>query len=129
MILNIQPTKRVLIAGSRNFDDYNTAKEYIDLCLFNIRKKYRITIVSGGAIGTDQLGERYAHENKMKCEYYYPDWKRFGKGAGPKRNLEMVKNSDFVICFWDKSSKGTKSTIEFAKKLQKPIRIKYINRQ
>ena len=126
MFFDKRPTKYVLIAGSRDFEDYRTAKKYIDFCLNNIRKQYKIIIISGGAKGADKLGERYAHENRMKCIYYYPDWERYGKSAGPRRNSEMVKKADYVICFWDGKSKGTFSMIQEAKKLNKPLRIKYI---
>ena len=39
---------------------------------------------------------------------------------------KMAEVSDYVICFWDGKSKGTKSMIEFAKQLKKPIRVKMI---
>lgn len=123
---NKRSAKRVLIAGCRDFNDYGFAKKYIDYYLSDIRKQYRIIIISGGANGADKLGEHFADENKMKCEYCYPDWEKYGKSAGPRRNFEMVKKSDYIICFWDGKSRGTKSTIEFAQKLQKPLRIKYI---
>lgn len=108
MFFDKRPTKYVLIAGSRDFEDYRTAKKYIDFCLENIRKQYKIIIISGGANGADKLGERYAHENRMKCIYYYPDWEKYGKSAGPRRNSEMVKKADYVICFWDGESRGTR---------------------
>ena len=76
MFFDKRPTKYVLIAGCRDFEDYSTAKKYIDFCLKNIKKQYKIIIISGGANGADKLGERYAHENKMKCIYYYPDWEK-----------------------------------------------------
>ena len=33
MFFDKHPTKYVLIAGSRDFEDYRTAKKYIDFCL------------------------------------------------------------------------------------------------
>ncbi|MBR7070567.1 MAG: hypothetical protein IKI29_00120, partial [Clostridia bacterium] len=45
---------------------------------------------------------------------------------GPKRNEEMVKQCDLVICFWDGKSKGTKSLIQFAKKYGKTVMTKLI---
>ena len=101
MLFDKRPTKYVLIAGCRSFEDYSVAKKYIDMCLKNIRKEYKIIIISGGAKGADKLGERYAHENRMKCIYYYPDWERYGKSAGPRRNSETVKIADYVVFFWD----------------------------
>ncbi len=72
------------------------------------------------------MGEKYALENNFKIEQYPALWNKHGKSAGPKRNEKMAKISDFVICFWDKKSHGTKSMIDFAKKYKKPLRIKYI---
>ena len=119
--------KRVVIAGCRNYNNYTQARQYIDLCLSNIRKEYDIIIVSGGASGADALGERYAAENGFKVEKYPADWKTYGKSAGPKRNKQMANVSDYVICFWDEKSKGTKSMIKYAKEYNKPLKIKIIS--
>ncbi len=120
------PTKRVVIAGCRDYNNYNEAKEFIDFCISNIRKQNIIVIVSGCASGADAIGERYARENKFSVEKYPANWEKHGKSAGPLRNKKMAEICDFVICFWDKRSKGTKSMIEYAKKYNKPIRIKII---
>ena len=119
-------TKRVVIAGCRDYNDYNEAKEYIDFCLSNIRKENEIVIVSGCASGADALGERYAKENGFKVEKYPADWATYGRNAGPRRNKQMAEVSDYVICFWDEKSRGTKSMIDFAKECGKPVRIKKI---
>ena len=120
------PTKRVVIAGCRHYKNYDEAKPYIDFCLSNIRKENNIVIVSGCASGADAIGEQYAKENGFKIEKHPADWKTYGKSAGPRRNKQMAEASDYVICFWDKKSRGTKSMIEYAKKYSKPIKIKTI---
>ena len=119
--------KRVVIAGCRNYNNYTQARQYIDLCLSNIRKEHDIIIVSGGASGADAMGERYAKENGFKVEKYPADWEKYGKSAGPKRNKQMANVSDYVICFWDEKSKGTKSMIKYAKEYNKPLKIKIIS--
>ena len=118
--------KRVVIAGCRDYNNYTQAKEYINFCLSRISKEYKIIIISGGCSGADMLGERYAKENGFKIEYYPADWKRYGKSAGPRRNWIMAEKADFVICFWDGHSNGTKSMIDCALQCGKPIRIKKI---
>ena len=118
--------KRVVIAGCRDYSNYEEAKPYIDFCLSNIRKKNNIIILSGHANGADLIGERYAKENGFKVEIYPANWNKYGRSAGPIRNRQMAEVCDYVICFWDGKSRGTKSMIEYAKKLNKPIRIKYI---
>ena len=119
-------TKRIVIAGCRDYTNYKEAKEYIDACISQIRKNNEIIIISGGAKGADALGEQYAKENNFKIERYPADWEKYGLSAGPKRNEQMAKICDFVICFWDGQSRGTKSMINYANKYKKPIRIKKI---
>ena len=106
-----------MIAGCRYYDNYKEAKKYIDFCISNIRKENKIIIVSGCANGADIIGERYAEENGFTVEKYPADWKKYGKSAGPIRNEEMAEICDYVICFWDGKSKGTKSMIEYAKNI------------
>jgi len=118
--------KKVVIAGCRDYNNYEEAKLYIDFCLSDIRKENNIVIVSGCASGADAIGERYAEENGFKVEKYPADWKSYGISAGPRRNKQMAEISDYVICFWDEKSKGTKSMIDYARKCGKPIKIKKI---
>ena len=118
------PTKRVVIAGCRDYTNYDEAKVFIDYYLSDIRKGNKIIIVSGCASGADAIGERYAEENGFKVEKYPADWEKYGKSAGPRRNKQMAEVGDYVICFWDKKSKGTKSMIDYAIKYNKPIKIK-----
>ncbi len=121
-----KPIKRVVIAGCRDYNDYDEAKEYIDLCLSDIRVQNDIIIVSGGARGADSLGELYASENGFRIEKHPADWQKYGRSAGPKRNKQMAEVCDLVICFWDGKSRGTRSMIENAKECGKPTKIKMI---
>ncbi len=118
--------KRVVVAGCRHYTDYQEAKNYIDFCISKIRKKYNLIVVSGGCKGADLIGEQYARENNLKIERYPAQWEIFGKKAGPKRNKQMAEIGDFIICFWDGKSRGTKSLIDYALEMNKPIKIKRI---
>ena len=118
--------KRVVVAGCRNYFNYKEAEAFIDFCLQNIKDEYALIFVSGGAPGADALGERYAREHGYKVERYDADWEKYSRRAGPIRNEEMAKAADFVICFWDGRSRGTKSMIGYAEKYEKPIKIKRI---
>lgn len=117
---------RVVIAGCRDYCNYDEAKAYIDCCLSDIEKEDEIIIVSGCASGADAIGLRYAKESGFKVEKYLADWKKYGKSAGPIRNKQMAEVCDRVICFWDGESKGTKSMIDLAKKYEKPVYIKVV---
>lgn len=118
--------KRIVIAGSRKYNNYAEAKEYIDMCISGLNKDNTIVFVSGGCKGADKLGERYAEENGIQIERYCAEWSKYGKGAGPIRNRKMADICDIVICFWDGQSSGTGSMIECAKKAGKRVYIKRI---
>ncbi len=118
--------KRIVIAGCRNYTNYTEAEKFIDTCISNIRNENDIIIFSGGAQGADYIGEIYAKRNGFKIEYFYADWDKYGKAAGPMRNKKMAQKCDYVICFWDNKSRGTKSMIEYARFYKKPMRIKLI---
>ncbi len=117
---------RIVIAGSRSYYNFEEAESFIRECLQNMSVQPPLILLSGGASGADQLGERFAVENGFSVEHHFAQWQRFGKSAGPKRNQEMAELCDAVICFWDGKSKGTASLILCAKKLKKPVFIKII---
>jgi len=111
---------RVIIAGSRNFNDYGILKRKLNAILKNQKE---LTIISGTANGADKLGERYANDNHLKLEQYPAMWDLFGKKAGYMRNEEMVKVADAAIVFWDGKSKGSKHMIDISKKYNLKLRI------
>ena len=118
--------KKIVVAGSRDYNNYEEAKKYIDFCISDLKKTFSLIFISGGCRGADTLGERYAIEKGYKLVKMLAEWDKYGKSAGPKRNVEMAKACDYVICFWDGQSRGTKSMIDIARKLNKPIKIKLI---
>ena len=117
-------TKRIVIAGTRTYHNYEEAKAYIDLCIREIRKQFTLVFLSGECSGADRLGERYAAENGFAIERYPAEWEKYGKAAGPMRNEQMAQAADYVICFWDGKSRGTYSMIQSALANGKPIKVK-----
>ena len=113
----------VIIAGSRTYNNYNEAKNYLDKAFSN---KKPTSIICGMARGADMLGYRYAKENNIPVLEYPAEWFKYGKSAGYIRNSNMATNADALIAFWDGKSKGTKNMIEIAKKHNMPIRIVFI---
>ena len=116
---------RVIIAGSRDFSDYDALKSYADAKLSNISRRDSIEVVSGCARGADTLGERYAEERGYGIKKFPADWNRYGKSAGYLRNVEMAEYADALIAFWDGKSKGTEHMIRIAKNRGLRIGIKY----
>lgn len=118
---------RIIIAGSRDFDDYPMLRKEV-LCIMkllensghDIRRK-SLEIVSGTCRGADLLGEKYAEEFSIKVKRMPAKWSMFGKRAGYIRNAEMAKYASednelgVLIAFWN-NSKGTKHMIDLAHK-------------
>lgn len=112
---------KLAVVGSRSFNDYELLKTKLD-AIHNTVKPITL-IISGGANGADSLAERWAKENAISTKIFFPDWNKYGKKAGYLRNIEIVKNADVVIAFWDGQSKGTLHSINLAKQLNKPLKV------
>ena len=104
--------KKILIAGSREYDNYEEAEAVLDALVKDHVGECDIVILSGACRGTDMIGEKYAKEHGFEIRRYPADWKRYGRAAGPIRNEEMVREADVIICFWDGESRGSRSLIK-----------------
>jgi ribA/ribD-fused uncharacterized protein len=111
---------KVIVAGSRSFDNYQLLCEKMDYYLKDVKSP---VIVSGHAKGADLLGEKYAIEHNLPGESYPADWEHYGKQAGYIRNELMAQNADVLVAFWNGTSKGTEHMIRTMKSLKKPVRI------
>lgn len=105
---------KVAVIGSRNLVVENL-EEYLPPDVSEI--------VSGGARGIDTCAKEYANKNNLKLTVFLPDYKKYGKSAPLRRNLEIIEYSDEVFAFWDGVSHGTKFVIDNCKKQSKKIRI------
>lgn len=115
---------KIIVAGNRDFFNYSLIKNWLDMFISDLPNEESVEIVSGGAIGVDSCGEKYAKECGYKLQIFPADWKAFGKSAGPIRNKEMAEYADACICFWNGRSKGTKNMIETAK--QNKLRLEVV---
>lgn len=111
---------KVIIAGSRDFNDYEKLKE---VCDYMLSRQTDVEIVSGVARGADILGEQYAKEKGHSLKQFPAEWDKFGKRAGYLRNEDMAKYSDALIAFWDGKSKGTEHMINLAKKHNLKVKV------
>lgn len=100
------------------FDRYHKAVLWRNLNL--LTKQLGITkIIVGCAQGVDAYTVEWCKRTGMSFEIYSADWKVYGKGAGHIRNSEMLCDSDIVVAFWDKLSKGTLDAIKKSEGVKK----------
>lgn len=110
---------RMIIAGSRSCtgeDNYARLKQAV----MGACTQPPSEIISGGAKGPDQMGERIAAEFGIPVKQFIPDWDGKGKGAGFIRNGDMaVYASDepgsVLVAMHDGESRGTAQMIEVAR--------------
>ena len=85
---------RILITGSREWDDYGTVCMELGgimrHLMATVRPCPRIVVVHGAAGGADALADQAARAFGMTPEPHPADWQQFGKGAGFRRNADMV---------------------------------------
>ena len=118
-----QEASRVIIAGGRDFDDY----EYMSTKLNELFKdpntfnNKMIKVISGMAKGADSLGIQYADENKLTKILFPANWKEYPRIAGFLRNNDMLSIATHLIAFWDGKSSGTKHMIEIAQMKGIPV--------
>ena len=106
---------KVIIAGGRDFDDYERLEAEMDAMLTHQGTiSPRLEIVQGGAKGADSLGSEWAASYGVKEKQFDADWDQYGKAAGHKRNYAMARYADVLVAFWDGESSGTRNMIDNA---------------
>jgi len=112
---------KLVIAGSR----------HSSLCEADLAKLDAIhaaegvtEVVSGGAKGVDTDGEAWAESRGIPVRQFRPDWRRFGRGAGPVRNREMAQYADAVAVF--PGGSGTRNMLKEAQRARKRV-FNYMN--
>lgn len=121
---------RLIIAGTRDFDDYSFLCKKVDEIIGSCKSKHpaaAIVVVSGTARGADLLGERYAKEHGYRVRRFPADWKLYGKQAGFVRNRQMLdfakERNGILVAFWDGFSRGTKNMIEISESVGLDVRV------
>lgn len=112
---------KTIIAGSRGCHDF---KLLLDAISESGLGDAITEVVSGGALGVDKLGEKFAKMFNIPVKLFLADWKKYDKAAGPIRNREMAKYADALIALHSNNSAGTANMIEEAKKRNLKIFVK-----
>lgn len=124
---------RILVTGSRAWDDYRTVMatldqvaDEFDLCYEpdeygnTLPDPSKMTVVHGACpTGADHWADQWAVSNcDMRLVEPHPaEWEKYGKAAGFRRNAEMVAlGADLCLAFIKYASKGATHTATLAEK-------------
>lgn len=85
----------------------------------------KLTVVHGDCpTGADQIIDAWARRRDyagVTVEPHPADWRQFGKGAGPRRNQQMVDlGADMCIGFLRDHSSGTRNCLSLARNANIP---------
>ena len=105
---------RVIIAGSRTITDLLELEKAITASGIFLDNGSITEVICGNAQGADEVGKLYAAFHNIPIKYFLPDWKAYGKAAGPIRNSQMAENADALILLWDGKSKGSQDMLNKA---------------
>ena len=102
-------------------DAAGTYERFKDKCvkLLHTKAKEGITIL---ATEEHPYIKKFANECRLNIQYFYTNWKAYGRDALKERNKQLVSNSSGVIYFDD----GLKDSImikNLAEKTGLPVRI------
>lgn len=90
---------RIMVTGSRGWTDFGT----VQALLREVHERspnVRPQLFSGHAAGLDRLAERVARDLGWPVRLFLPDWGRYGRAAGHRRNRDMVAaRPDLVLAF------------------------------
>ena len=110
------------ITGSRKFTDTDCMEQAI------LEMKPSL-LLTGGAAGADTIAEGIARKHGIPCKVYLPAFKtdatiKYHPRWYLERNKEIVDACDVLLAFFaGEKSKGTEYTVEYAKKISKPIKV------
>lgn len=114
-------TKRVLITGSRNWED----KKMIHAALDAEYEPGAILVSGACPTGADAIAEDYwGDELHGEVELHPADWAKYGRSAGPLRNAEMVNlGADICLAFIRNNSRGALGTVRLAQVARIPVNL------
>ena len=120
------------ITGSRAITDFNFIpyftmqdKAFRAFCRRHGLGRRKVTkVITGGARGIDSIAFRTAASAGIRNLQFLPDRKKFpGKlvlKAFQERNKKIVDSCDVLLAVWDGRSHGTKNTLAYAQRVNKP---------
>lgn len=121
-----QKSLRILVCGSREWKNKNVIMK-------TLLELQPTIVIEGGCRGADTLAKECVMELNIGKEYhievdeYKADWRRYGRGAGPIRNKEMIEEGRpaLVVAFHNDLTKsaGTRNMVMQARKYYIPVKL------
>ena len=120
------------ITGSRSITQFDFMpyfmmkdKDFRAFCRKHGQGRRKITaVITGGARGIDTIAFQTAASAGIRNLQFLPDRKKFpGKlilKSFQERNKQIVDSCDILLAIWDGKSNGTKNTLAYARKVNKP---------
>jgi hypothetical protein len=109
----LEKAVKVVVCGCRFWSKAGVVKKRL------LKLPPNTIIIEGGCRGADLMARAVALEIGLEVVEFPAAWKKYGKVAGPKRNIKMLDTKPhLVIAFHDDiyNSKGTKHIVTEAKK-------------
>lgn len=105
---------RLIVAGSRNYDDYINFSKGMSEFIKTFGNKSIIYITGKARTGADALIIRWCIEHNYPWIEFPANWDALGKSAGYVRNVEMAAVATDLIVWYDGISRGTKHMVDTA---------------
>lgn len=106
---------KVVVAGSKGFEDYALLEQYVDKKLSRVAQEDTIEIVTSHSKSTIDLAVRYARERGYPHRHFQPDLAKHKAQAYPQVNQALLAYADSIIVFWDGREGAAASLIKMAR--------------
>jgi hypothetical protein len=114
---------QVIIAGDRDYLDRDHIKAEMNALWKEIGP---FEVISGCARGVDTVSGNLAMDAGIPVHSYPAEWDKYGKGAGPVRNRQMLNHpATHLLAFLSPHSRGTINMVNQADRAG--IEVKIIN--
>lgn len=80
---------RIMVTGSRGWTNIEPVQDQLSRLQGRFPDE-RHELFSGHAVGLDRIAESVAHDLGWAVRLFLPDWDRYGRSAGHRRNQAMV---------------------------------------
>ena len=115
---------RVLVTGSRTWTDLIVIWDALYEAYLIAPPGDSVIVIHGDCPrGADFIADEVAREFGWSTERHPADWELYGKSAGFRRNIEMVKaGADICLAFIRDNSRGATHCADAAERAGIPIR-------